>query len=238
MKAIFALLLSLAGIARAQETALLLSHQASNDVEPNAVADADFWRNAKAVMIERNILGAPATNLHAEVRSRWTKDHLYLLFIGHYDRLNLRTNPVASAETYRLWFYDCFEAYIGADLSQTNRYREFQMSPQGEFLDLDIDSSKPRPGYNGEQNWSSGMKVKARVDDAKKIWIGDMRIPMSALRETPPKPGDEFRVNFCRQDGTGRERTFLAWQPTGAWTPHRPEKFGKLRLVGDKEPEK
>jgi hypothetical protein len=76
------------------------------------------------------------------------------------------------------------------------------------------------------------------VDDAKKIWIGDMRIPMSALRETPPKPGDEFRVNFCRQDGTGRERTFLAWQPTGAWTPHRPEKFGKLRLVGDKEPEK
>src|SRR5262249_37328580 len=30
----------------------------------------------------------------------------------------------------------------------------------------------------------------------------------------------------------GRDRTFLSWQPTGAWTPHRPEKFGTLRLVG------
>lgn len=234
MKTLFALLLLPACVASGQESALLLSQQAGEDLEPTANRDPAFWRGANGVMIERSILGTPATNLHAEVRSRWTKDHLYLLFIGHYDALNLRTNPVTTAETYRLWFYDCFEAYIGADLSQTNRYREFQMSPQGEYLDLDIDSSKPRPGYNGEQNWNSGMKVKARVDEAKKTWIGEMRIPMVALCETPAKPGDEFRVNFCRQDGAGRERTFLAWQPTGAWTPHRPEKFGRLRLIGNR----
>jgi hypothetical protein len=171
--------------------------------------------------------------LHAEIRSRWTRDHLYFLFIGHYDALNLKPNPETSVETDRLWLHDCFEVYVGADLEHTNRYRELQMSPEGEYLDLDIDSTKPRPGYNAERLWNSGMKVKARIDEAKKIWYGEMQIPMSAIDSHPPRAGQEWRVNFCRQDGTGRERDFLAWQPTGAWTPHRPEKFGTLKLAAN-----
>jgi hypothetical protein len=107
------------------------------------------------------------------------------------------------------------------------------MSPQGEFLDLDIDASTPRPGYNGEQLWNSGMRVKARIDEAGKIWCGEMRIPISAIDKRPARVGNELRVNFCRQDGRGQDRTFLAWQPTGVWNPHRPAKFGTLKLIGN-----
>lgn len=217
--------------ALALEPTVLLSVQAAQDSEPTAEPDSDFWKNAKGVSIKCSILGEPETNLHAEVRSRWTKNNLYLLFIGQYETLNLNMNPVTAAETPRLWLHDCFEAYVGGQLEQTNRYREFQMSPQGEFLDLDIDSTKPRPGHNGEDAWNSGMTVKARIDAARKVWIGEMRIPFASIRPGEPSEGDEVPANFCRQDGVGRARTFMAWQPTGAWTPHRPEKFGTLRLV-------
>lgn len=223
----------MAFIASAQQPSLLLSQRASDDSDPSADPDSGFWKTIKGVSIESSILGQNVTNLHAEIRSRWTANNLYSLFIGHYDVLNLKTNPDTTTETYRLWENDCFEAYAGADFEHVNLYKEFQMSPQGEFLDLDIDASKPRPGYNGEQLWNSGMKVRARIDEARKIWCGEMRIPISAIDKRPAQVGNELRVNFCRQDGRGWDRTFLAWQPTGAWNPHRPAKFGTLKLIGN-----
>jgi hypothetical protein len=220
-------------LAAQDDRRLLLSHQAASDVEPAANPESAFWKDIRGVFIVNSILGAPATNLHAEVRSRWTTNNLYFLFIGHYDSLNLKTNADTTSETYRLWLYDCFEVYVGADFVHTNRYRELEMSPQGEFLDLDIDSTKPRPGYGDERYWNSGMKVKARIDEGRKIWCGEMQVPMSAIDERPAQAGNEMQVNFYRQDGKMPRRDFLAWQPTGVWNPHHPEKFGRLRLVGE-----
>jgi hypothetical protein len=170
-------------------------------------------------------------HLRAEVRSRWTAKHIYFLFIGPYQTLNLKPSPDIRTETYRLWEWDCFEVYAGADLDHPNRYREFQMSPQGEFLDLDIDSTAERPGHSNERLWDSGMTVKARVDARAKIWYGEMRIPLAAIDRREPKAGDELRVNLFRQDGRAPGRDFMAWQMTGLWNPHHPENFGTLRLV-------
>jgi hypothetical protein len=233
-KTMLACLLLFARLVMAQDDSrLLLSHKAINDAEPSANPDSEFWRDIGGVFIVKSILGAPVTNLHAEVRSRWTTNNLYFLFIGHYDALNLKTNADTVSETYKLWLHDCFEVYVGADFVRTNRYRELQMSPQGEFLDLDIDSTVPRPGYGDERYWNSGMKVKARIDETKKIWCGEMRVPISAIDERPAREGNEMQINCYRQDGKPPWRDFLAWQPTGVWNPHHPEKFGRLRLAGE-----
>jgi hypothetical protein len=221
--------------APAERARILSSFQAGTDAEPAADVNSDFWKDVKGVFITDSILGNPVTNLHAEVRSRWTTNNLYFLFIGHYDALTLKTNADTGVETYRLWFYDCFEVYVGADFVHTNRYRELEMSPQGEFLDLDIDSTKPRPGFGDERFWNSGMKVKASIDDTKKIWYGEIRVPMAAIDERPAQAGNEMQINFYRQDGKMPKRDFLAWQPTGVWNPHHPEKFGRLRLVSEEK---
>ncbi len=223
-------LLVLIQCAVAQEN-VLPSWASSSDVKLTADPDSTFWKPCPSIEITQSILGETKTNLHATVKSRWTVDNLYFLCACHYDNLNLKPNPDTTNETFRLWFFDCFEAYVGSDFEHTNRYRELQMSPQGEFLDLDIDSTKPRPGFNGEQAWNSGMEVKARIDETKKIWYGEMRIPISSVDARSPKPGNELLVNFYRQDGKGRGRDFLAWQPTGAWNPHHPEKFGRVKLI-------
>ena len=177
-------------IATTQEAEnVFLSFQASEDPELTADPTTDFWRGIPGVVIENSILGPPKPALRSEVRSRWTGSHIYFLFIGPYESLYLKPGPDTEQETYRLWEWDCFEVYLGADFENINRYREFQMSPQGEFLDLDIDASRPRPGHSDERLWDSGMKVKARIDKAKKIWYGEMRIPIAAVDQRPPESG-------------------------------------------------
>ncbi len=214
---------------------VILSFQARVDPEMTADPSADFWRDIPGVVIENSILGPPMPALRSEVRSRWTDSHIYFLFTGPYESLYLKPGPDTETETYRLWEWDCFEVYLGADFKNINRYREFQMSPQGEFLDLDIDASRPRPGHSDERLWDSGMKVKARIDEAKKIWYGEMRIPISAVDTRRPKAGIEMRINLFRQDGQNPNRNFLAWRTTGVWNPHKPDKFGTLRLVAERQ---
>jgi len=217
---------------QAQEPAVFPSAQSSQDHEPNADPQSDFWKNIKGVSLERSITGEPDPLFRSEARSRWTKDNLYFLFIGPYQTLHLKPDPDTKNETYKLWFFDVFELDLGSNFSNINLYGEFQISPQSEFADLGIDASVPRPGWHDERLWNTGMTVKSRIDPDKKIWYGEMRIPIASFDKRPVEVGREFRVNTYRLQYTDEKRPhFLAWQPTGEWTPHRPAKFGLLKLV-------
>jgi Carbohydrate family 9 binding domain-like len=237
MKPLIALLMLMALTplpSQAQDKPVFLSWQAANDETPAADTNSPFWNSITGVIMDKSVLGREMPQFQAEVRSRWTSNNVYFLFIGHYEQLTLRPHPDTTNETFHLWDYDCFELYLGADFEHINRYREFQMSPQAEFLDLDIDSTKRRPGLNGEQKWNSGFTVQARIDEKNKIWCGEMKIPFAAVDTRPPQPGNELRINMCRQDGVGMDRDFLAWQPLGVWSPHHPDKFGTLHLMPPK----
>jgi len=54
------------------------------------------------------------------------------------------------------WDWDDFELYLGANFENINLYGEFQISPQGEFLDQAIDATRERPGWNDERFWIPG----------------------------------------------------------------------------------
>jgi hypothetical protein len=223
--------------------ARLQSLRAPGDHVPTADPADAFWKDVPAARVTRSVLGQEMTGRHldAQVQSRWTADHVYFLFSCDYEKLTLNDHPDTTRETPRLWNTDVVELYLGAsDPAQPpTRYRELQMSPHGEFLDNDIDATRPRPGFNGEDQWNSGFVVKARIDEKDRRWFGEMKIPWSAIESAarlPVKPGQEFRMNIYRQDGAGRTpdgrnaRTFMAWQPPGVWNPHHPEVFGILEL--------
>lgn len=217
-----------------QQPGVFLSYQSPKDPELNPDPDSDFWKSAKSVVLDQSILGEPDPAVRSEARSRWTKDYLYFLFWGPYDNLHLKPDPDTQHETYKLWFYDDFELYLGANFDNINLYGEFQISPQSEFLDMAIDATRERPGWGDEHLWDSGMAVKSRIDREKKIWYGEMRIPIAAIDKRPAAIGNDFRVNVYRLQSTRDEKKiqFLAWQPTGEWNPHRPKKFGILKLTG------
>jgi hypothetical protein len=215
------------------QPAVFPSYQAVKDHELNPDPDSEFWRAAESVVLDQSILGEPDAGVRSEARSRWTKDNLYFLFWGPYDVLHLKPDPDTQHETYKLWFFDDFELYLGSNFDNINLYGEFQISPQSEFLDMAIDATREKPGWNDERLWDSGMTVKSRIDQARKIWYGEMRIPIAAIDKRPAAVGNEFRVNVYRLQaaGEGLKIHFLAWQPTGEWNPHRPKKFGILKLT-------
>ena len=163
-----------------------------------------------------------------EVRVRWSRQFLYVLFVGHYDVLHLKPSPQTTAQdTVPLWDWDVAEMFIGANFQNIQRYKEFEVSPQGEWVDLDI--RKDLNEY--DWHWNSAFEPSARIDEASKTWYGGMKIPWRAIDAREPNRGQEFRVNFFRIEGPPPNRKFLAWQPTNSASYHVPEAFGRLLLV-------
>jgi hypothetical protein len=211
----------------ADAPAILESTHAGRDFELSADPARAEWKDAPRIVIDRDYLGQSIAGRPTEVRSRWTDTHLYLLYVCPYDELNLKPEPPSTTETARLWTWDVAEAFIGSEADPITRYKEFQVSPRGEWVDLDIDRQDPK-GQAG-MKWNSGYAVRGRVDEAAKVWYGEMRIPFSAIEARPPEAGREFRVGLYRIANVN-PRTYYAWQPTRQTTFHVPEAFGRLRL--------
>ena len=204
------------------------SRRLKSDFALTADPNAAGWKGAPAVFAENGPRGEAVPGHRTEIRSVWTDKNLYLLFISPYQQLYLKDNPTTTEETNKLWEWDVAEVFIGADFENIKRYKEFQVSPRGEWVDLDIRRDSPLP--EGGWRWNSGFEVKARIDEGAKIWYGAMRIPMQSIDTRPAKAGNEMRVNFDRIQGPP-PRKFVAWQPTGAPSHHVPEAFGRIRLV-------
>ncbi len=223
------MLLAISGVTMAEGPGLVGSYRAKADFELTASPASVAWKNVKGVFAERGPQGEAVPGHRTEIRSRWTKKNLYLLFICPYEQLFLKEHPSTTTETNLLWEWDVAEVFVGADFNHIRHYREYQVSPQGEWVDLDIDLDGPEP--DKRWLWNSGMQVKARLDKEKKIWYGEMKIPIASIDSRPAAPGNEMRINFYRIQGPPPHRKFIAWQPTHSASYHMPEAFGKLRLL-------
>jgi len=206
----------------------MVSVRADADVVLDTNPTSSFWKGARPVVADLDNFGKRVPGHSTEVRSRWTAGNLYFLFICPYQQLHLKPHPVTSSETNELWNWDVAEVFIGADFKNIRRYREFEISPQGEWVDLDIDRSKTRP--EDGWTWNSGFQVSARIDGSAKIWYAAMRIPWAAIDSRPPSVGAEFRINLYRSQGPPTNHKAIAWQPTMNETFHVPERFGLLKL--------
>src|SRR6266699_1483467 len=160
---------------------------------------SQFWRGARPVYMEKDSHGKPVARYRTEVRTRWTSKNLYFLFVCPYEELSLKPNPNTQNETNQLWNWDVAEVFLGSDFADIRRYKEFEISPQGEWTDLDVDLTKPH--HEDGWTWDSDFQVAARIDEKSKIWYGAMKIPWTALGELSPAPGKTFRVNFFRSQG-------------------------------------
>src|SRR6201998_794818 len=147
-----------------------------------------FWRGSEPVYMDSNAVGKAEPKYRTEIRTRWTKQNLYFLFVCPYEELNLRPNPNTSAETNELWNWDVAEAFIGADFRNIRRYKEFEISPQGEWGDPDIDLNRHHDDSGWK--WNSNFEVSSRIDKAAHVWYGAMRIPYAAIDTRPAVAGN------------------------------------------------
>jgi len=229
---VFMLLAVMLSSVFAADNNIATSREATEDIALDTNPASTFWSQTAPIYAEHDKNGQVLPGYRTEIRSRWTPKNLYFLFSCPYEELSLHPNPSTTKETNRLWNWDVAEVFIGSDFKNIRHYKEFELSPQGEWLDLDIDLTKPH--HEEGWTWNSGFQVEARIDEQAKIWYGAMKIPWTALDDTPPSAGKTVRVNFFRSQGPLSNRKEIAWQPTMSETFHVPERFGLLRLVPDR----
>ena len=206
---------------------------AAQDVSLETNPNSTFWREAFPIYAQVDIEGNSVPNYRTKVRSRWTKENLYLLYACPYEELYLKPMPNTAQETNKLWNWDVAEFFIGYDFRNIRWYKEFEVSPQGEWVDLDINLDLP--GHEVGWTWNSGFQVDARIDSRTKIWYAAMRIPFVAIGPSAPMAGSSFCVNLFRSQGPPERRKQIAWKAPMAATFHTPERFGKLELLKENE---
>lgn len=198
------------------------------DSDPDTDPQSSFWSHASRVIAESDFYGQPIPGHRTEVLLQWTFRNLYVLFACPYEALNLKLDPNITVETYELWNWDVAEVFIGDDFKNIRRYKEFEVSPQGEWVDLDVNLDNP-PHEVGWV-WKSGCEVAGRIDADEKIWYGFMRIPWQAIDRRTPAAGNELRINFYRCQGSDPDRKYITWRPVHRASFHTPESFGILKL--------
>ena len=211
-----------------QDKPVFESVRAEHGAALNTAAESPFWRAARPIYAESDNNGGVLPEYRTEIRSRWTDTDIYFLFICPYKQLYLKPSPNVHQETYELWNWNVAEVFIGSDFADIKRYKEFEVSPHNEWIDLDIDLNKPH--HEDGWKWNSGFEHAARIDEKSHVWYMAMRIPFKALDGRPVKAGNTFRVNFFRTEAGPQNSKEIMWQPVMGASFHVPERFALLRL--------
>ena len=183
------------------------------------------WGTAKPVHFDSDWQGKNAdAHRQTEVRLLWTPEFLYVKFVARYRLVTVFENADADGRRDKLWDRDVAEVFLQPDPQQPRRYKEFEVSPNGLWIDLEI--------ANGAlQHIKSGLQRRVNIDEPKKTWTAELAIPMKSLvRQFDPAA--VWRVNFFRVEGPIEPRSYSAWQPTNTPKPnfHIPERFGFLKF--------
>jgi alpha-galactosidase len=214
----------------------LLMHQASpseivaayidHEIKLDAAQRAAEWQRASPVVFSSDWQGKnPDPARQTQVRLLWSERTLYLRFECRYRELFVFEDSDPSGHRDHLWDRDVAEAFLQPDPSRERFYREFEVSPNGMWIDLDI-----FPG--GRSDLKSGMQRSVAVNPQLQTWAAELAIPMTALTANFD-PAKIWRANFYRIEGSHEPRAYLAWQPTHTPKPnfHVPAKFGTLRFA-------
>jgi len=156
------------------------------------------------------------------VQLLWSPADLFVRFQCRYREIFV--SPDANSRRDRLWLWDVAEVFIQSESSEPRRYKEFEISPNGDWLDLDIAAGEKSILF-------CDLKSRVVLDPTARIWIAELGIPFNALT-ADFDPHEIWRLNLFRIEGQEPNRFYSAWIPTCTPQPnfHVPEVFGTLHL--------
>ena len=205
----------------ATQTAIAVRLTGGSDAEgfPREAA----WENAPPIRFNADWQGKnPDPGRGTEVRLLWTTEMLHLRFEARYTTITVFPDAEANGRRDHLWDRDVCEVFLQPNPAEPRRYKEFEIAPNGFWIDLDI-----APGE--KHDLRSGLRRRVKLDEQKSAWRAELALPMRSLA---PRfdPSAVWKVNFYRVEGATEPRFYSAWRPTGTPHPnfHVPEAFGGL----------
>ena len=201
--------------------AVRLSHEAG----ANGFPIASEWNRPTAIRFSHDWQGKNEDpQRQTEVRVLWSEHELYLQFCCRYRSIDVQRDAGPNGRRDYLWERDVAEVFLQADRFGEKYYKEFEVSPNGQWLDLDITPE-------GLRHITSGMRSSVKLDESQQHWTAELAIPLQAVTDKFD-PAQAWRVNFFRCEGLDPERFYSTWQPTHTPEPqfHVPGAFGTLRF--------
>jgi len=184
------------------------------------------WEKAPPISFSSDWQGANSDPLReTQVRMLWSYDHLYIRFHCRYRGLYVYEDTNNRRD--ELWLRDVAEVFIQTGADSPGNYKEFEISPNGDWLDLTIS-----PG--AKTHLFCDLKSRVRIDSDSHCWTAEMAIPIHCLT-AKLNPQEIWRLNLFRIEGLEPYRFYSAWRPTGTPVPnfHVPECFGELHFCDD-----
>jgi alpha-galactosidase len=206
---------------RETETATAVQFNGRTDAEGFPAVGS--WESAPVIQFDHDWQGKhDDPKRMTEVRLLWTREALYLSFLAHYRSITVFPDAEPSGRRNQLWNRDVVEVFLQPAGSNGPHYKEFEVSPNGFWIDLDI-------GPGEKRNLQSGLRRRVRVDERRKTWMAELALPVKSLT-AQFDPTKAWRVNFFRVEGAAEPRFYSAWRPTRTPVPnfHVPEAFNKL----------
>lgn len=207
------------------------------DVDREGLPPEAAWKAAPSLRFNTDWRGQNADGLReTEVRLLWTPETLFLRFEARYRSITVFPDAESDGRRDQLWDKDVCEVFLQPEPSELRRYKEFEVAPNGFWIDLDIASGE-------KHDLRSGLRRRVDVDKENQRWRAVLTLPMKSLVQHFD-PSAVWRVNFYRVEGAKEPRFYSAWRPTNTAEPnfHVPEVFGRLifaeggRGVGSKQP--
>ena len=197
----------------------------ASDIQLDSANPAVEWKLATPISFSADWQGENADpTLETEVRALWSPSSLYFRFVCRYRDLFVFQDSDSNGRRDHLWDRDVAEAFLQPEPLPDRHYKEFEIAPNGMWIDLDISLS-------GLADLKSGMTRSVHIDEQQRHWVAELSIPMRSLTARFD-PAKTWRANFYRVEGRSEPRQYLAWQPTFTPQPnfHVPEAFGTLRF--------
>ena len=211
----------------------MTSKSLAADFVPNGDLTKSLWKDAARETLGDRMSHKPLAGSETRVASLWTPHYIYFAYWCRYQSLNIYAGEDPAKERWELWNRDVVEAFINPQPERFLHYYEFEVAPNNQWIDLEIDLSK---NPMNDAAWDSHFEHATKVDASHKAWTVEMRIPVSSMHANDIKAGDEWRINLYRCDGPGddSQRRFLSWSPlpSGAnGSFHQPATFGIIKFV-------
>ncbi len=204
----------------------IVTTRISGDLAIDARHSAPQWAHAEPIRFSADWQGKnPDPQLETEVRILWSPEMLYLRFVCRYRELCVFEDSDPNGRRDHLWDRDVAEAFLQPPPAVGKNYKEFEVAPNGMWIDLDIFPA-------GLADLNSGLTRSVYLDAAKKVWAAELAIPMKALTQHFD-PAQPWRANFYRVEGKLEPRKYMAWQATDTPEPqfHVPDRFGNLKFA-------
>jgi len=198
----------------------------THDISLDAKKPSPEWKKATPVTFCADWQGKnPDPGRQTTVRVLWSPQTLYLRYECRYRVLYVFPDSNPNGRRDHLWDRDVAEAFLQPDPSKPRFYKEFEVSPNGFWIDLDI-----APG--ADRDLKSGLQHSVWLDEREQVWAAELAIPLKALTDKFD-PAAEWHANFYRIEGQTEPRFYSAWRATNSPEPnfHVPSAFGRLRFA-------